>query len=351
LHAVAQGFAQGVVFKRPAALDHLASADLFVFDDSADLTRPVLSVSAVETASGIDRRQLLQYALSAPRHTCAEQSQALWRAAQDEGVEPLQVLAARLAGVSRYRDDAGRVIEVASGAYLQANQIDVPERFAPRAELGALRPLWVLREGELLGKVAFARKGEARAVSLLEAIKAHAPNARVLYVSSERDVDARALAASVGIETVYAGLTPLAKAELVRGTRRATVWIGDGTLEAAREPLQASTVSISMAAYEGGANADAADVWLGDAGAERLAFALSLARAHAERLARDYRTVYSVNLLGVAGAVVARITSLQIGLLSNAGTWVVYARRARALDRLAADAQATRERLIRALHP
>jgi len=350
LHAIAQGFAQGVVFKRPAALDHLASADVFIIDDSADLARPLLSVSAVETVSGVNKQLLLQYALSAPQHTGAEQSQALRSAAQDAGVEPLNVLAARFAGVSRYRDAAGRAIEVVSGAYLQSNKINVPKRFAPRGEVGVLRPLWVLRDGDLIGKVAFARKGEAIGVSLVKAIKAHVPSARIVYASRAKDADAQALAASVGIETVYAGLTPSQKAELVRGTPRATVWIGDGTPDASQESLRASTVSISLAAY-GAADDDAADVLLGEAGAEHLTSALSLAREHAKRLARDYRTVYSVNLLGVAGAVVARVTSLQVGLLSNAGTWLVYARHARALDKLAAEAESTRTRLTRALHP
>jgi len=350
LHAIARGFAQGVVFKRPAALDHLAAADVFIIDDSADLTQPLLSVSSLETASGVDKQLLLQYVLSAPQHTGAEQSQALWNAAQDAGVEPLGVLAARFAGVSRYRDAAGRAIEVVSGPYLQANKINVPKRFAPRGEVGALRPLWVLRDGELIGKVAFARKGEASGVSLIKAIKAHAPAARIIYASSAKDADAGALAASVGIETLYAGLTPQQKAQLIRDTPRATVWIGDGTAEAAREPMKASTVSISLAAHSG-SNADGADVLLGEAGATHLASALDLARAHARRLASDYRTVYSVNLLGTAGAIAARVTSLQIGLLSNAGTWLIYARHARALDKLAAEAESTRQRLTRALHP
>ncbi|HTU58121.1 MAG TPA: hypothetical protein VMF89_06800, partial [Polyangiales bacterium] len=352
LHAIAQGFAQGVVFKRPAALDHLANADVFIIDDSADLTRPRLSVSAVEAVSGVDKPLILQYALSAPQHTGAEQSHALWSAAQDAGVAPLGVLAARFAGVSRYRDAAGRSIEVVSGAYLQANKINVPKRFAPRGEVGALRPLWVLRDGELIGKVAFAHKGEAIGVSLIKAIKAHVANARIVYASSANDADVRALATSVGIETVYAGLTSTQKAQLIRDTPRATVWIGDGTAEAARESIQASTVSVSLAERGGsGEHDDAADVLLGEVGVEHLASALDLARAHATRLARDYRVVYSVNLLGVVGAAVARVTSLQAGLLSNAGTWLVYARHARALDKLAAEAESTRQRLTRALHP
>ena len=57
--------------------------------------------------------------------------------------------------------------------------------------------------------------------------------------------------------------------------------------------------------------------------------------AHAVRLERDYRTVYSVNLLGVGGAFVAGFSTLQVGLLSNFGAALVYVRRAWALNRLA----------------
>jgi cation transport ATPase len=350
LHALAEGFAQGVVFKRPAALDHLASAEVFVIDDSAEIDRPLLSVSGVETTSGMTKELLLQYALTAQQHAGTEQSRALVQAAQGPAVQAQTTLVARFAGVSRYRDTVGRAIEVASDAYLAANKVHVPKRFAQSAEQGPLRPMYVLRDGELIGRVLFARRGEAQGVSLVAAIKAHAPRARIVYASSAKDADAQAIAASVGIETVYAGLTAAQKVQLIRDTPRAAVWIGDGTREAAREPIQASAVSVSLA-QQLGAQEDAADVLLGDGSVAHFASALAAARAHAARLTRDYRTVYSVNLLGAAGAVVARVTSLQAGLLSNAGTLAVYVRQARALDELAATAEATRQRLTRALHP
>jgi cation transport ATPase len=357
LKAIAEGLQAGVVFKRPAAIDRLAQAELFVIDDSIDLARPRLSVAAIETNQGVSQEQLLQYAFSARQHSGREQSQALAAAAEAANVKALNTPVARFAGLSRYRAADGHTIEVATEPYLRASRVHVPKRLAQLHD-GAERPLWVLRNGDIIGKITFARRGAALGLQLVAALKAHAPRAQVLYLASGHDADVQALAASVGIDAAYAGLTQAQKAKLIRDTPRPSVWIGDGTSVAARESLQASAASVSLtwasAATTTGQHdllEDAADVLLGAGDSEQVATALGLAREHAVRLAADYRTVYSVNLLGVAGAIALRFTSLQAGLLSHAGTWLVYARHARALDRLASQAEATRQRLAYALHP
>ena len=54
-------------------------------------------------------------------------------------------------------------------------------------------------------------------------------------------------------------------------------------------------------------------------------------------------------LFGVAGAVLARFSSLQAGLLSNVGTGLIYARHARGLDRLVASVERQRALLVAAV--
>src|SRR3954453_4243947 len=73
------------------------------------------------------------------------------------------------------------------------------------------------------------------------------------------------------------------------------------------------------------------DVLLPQRGLEGFARTLELARAHEARLARDYRIVYALNLLTVSGALSSRLSGLSAGLLSNAGTALIYAQHALAL--------------------
>src|SRR6185436_4717259 len=115
LYTIAQGLQQGVLFKRPAAIDHLANAEVFFLDESIDLTQPQLAVSNVETAPGIRHEELLQYALTAQTQLSGAQRRALElaSAAKATSLKPLATLVGRFVGVSRFRDREGASIEVA----------------------------------------------------------------------------------------------------------------------------------------------------------------------------------------------------------------------------------------------
>jgi manganese/zinc-transporting P-type ATPase C len=61
--------------------------------------------------------------------------------------------------------------------------------------------------------------------------------------------------------------------------------------------------------------------------------------AHRGRLKSDYRTVYTANLLAVAGGFAAGFGSLQAGLTSNLGAALVFLGRLRGLARLSSRAE------------
>jgi cation-transporting P-type ATPase C len=350
LYGLAQGLQQGIVFKSAAALEALSQARVIAIDDSAPLTRSRVEVAAVKAARGGSRASVLQHAFTARQYADSPQSRALAEAAQAAGVSALAIPVARYAGVSRHRDDAGSSIEVATAHYLQSRKIQVPRPLSSLAEESSgAGPLWVLRNGSVVGVVTFAQQGKLLGEELVQTLKGADPRARLVYLSRAPEADVQALAAQLGFDVAYAGLSPASKAQLLRNTHK-TLWIGDGSDPDVREALAASAVSASLAPAERFA-LDGADVLLREDGIHQLPRALTLARAHASRLAWDYRGVYALNLLGVAGAIGSSVTSLQAGLLSNAGTWLIYARYARALDKLAKQAEVNRRRLELALHP
>jgi cation transport ATPase len=354
---------QGVLFRNPAALDRLVSADVYVIDDSAHLEQQRIEVASVLTVKGVSVELVVGYALAARRISRSEQSRALAAFASRTQTKPSKASAlARFAGVTRYRDGHGRAVEIATSQYLAASGIDVPASLQPiaqpRAKAAArrvqtdvshlphsLHPIWVLRDGEVIGVLSFEPGREHIGSQVVTALKLQNKRARIVYASGGAEADAQAIADKLGIEFSRAGLRPAAKADLIRGLGRQTIWIGDGSNPELREPIAASTVSISVGALSD-SRQDAADILLPQ-GLDAVPELIELGRAHERRLADDYRAVYTLNLLGVAGALLARFNSLQAGLLSNFATGLIYVRHARQLDRLAFRAEAERAQLKR----
>jgi cation transport ATPase len=352
LQALARGAQEGIFFRDPASLDRLGRADVYVIDDTAGLERRGIEVAAVRAVKGIAEGVIADYALAARETTGTDQSLVLATfTSGPTAARPKGESVRHHAGVARYRDHSGAAIEVATAQHVAASKIGVPPAFRqtlaqhamasePRSQIEvpaggpSLRPLWVSRNGEVIGVVSFARTGEMVGKRVVAAIKAQDGRARLVYLSRHGEAEAQALARALGIDSSYGALEQAAKADLIRGVRHPAVWVGDGTDPESREPIAASTVSVSVAGPRG-APQDLADILLTRKGLDGLPAAIDIARAHDLRLTRDYRTVYTANLLAVGGALSARLNALQTGLLSNVGTGLVYARHARALDRLA----------------
>jgi manganese/zinc-transporting P-type ATPase C len=362
LQGVAEGLQRGIWFRNPAALDRLANADVVVIDDTAELDRQGVEVAAVQTVDGVSTDVVLGYTLAAQGTSRSEQSRALSAfASKRNSAQPRLEAIRRDAGVTRYRDSLGSEIDIVSSSYVATSQLDVPERLqstlarrtearaqrvesAPANDPPALRSLWVLRDGAIIGVVAFARTGEFVARQSLAALRAQNKRARIVYVSSGGQAEAQGLAQRLGLDFSQGGLSAAAKADLIRGWGRAALWLGDGSDPNASKPIAASAVSVSLAPLSH-AREDAADILLPHTGLSGLAEAIELGRAHAQRLKKDYRAVYLANLLGATGAFVPGLTPLQVGLLSNVGTGFIYARHARRLDELVSAAEQKRARL------
>lgn len=361
LQAIARGSRRGILFKNLAALDRLARADVFVIDDTAGLERRQIE-ARVRALNGGSPESVLSLALAALDAAQGERGRALAAlAAQRQVVAPGAEGVERAAGVTRYRDRAGSTIELATAGYLAALQIKVPPALPdgpvpsevallraeppPREQEAALlRPLWVLREREVVGVVSFARTGVSVGRRVVAALREQRRRARILYLSRSGQPEVQAFADALGIEYSRGELARDRQAAFIRELGPGTVWVGDGADVEAREPIAASGLSISVAQLSRAPD-DAADVLLPLHGLASLPELLQLGDAHAQRLARDYRSVYTANLLGLAGAFGAGLNGLQVGLLSNLGTAVVYSRHAMALDSLASSIEAERARL------
>jgi cation transport ATPase len=253
--------------------------------------------------------------------------------------------------VIEYRDEKGSWIQVAAPAWITEQKIRIPKALAnavrksqsawenaakqiPHAE-PQLRPLWILRDGLLLGLVTFHRAGELEVSEVVGTLRARNPNARFLLISKSPQAEANALAAEIGIATALGGLSPKDKARTVRELGNRTMWIGNGADPDAADSIQASTVSISVAGA-GTVTSDKADIVLLQPTMRGLVTVRHLGRRHRAILKRSYRAVFAANLLCLGGAFFAEFTTLIVALVSNTGTGGVFAAQRRQLHSLAA---------------
>ncbi|ACK51761.1 E1-E2 ATPase-associated domain protein [Methylocella silvestris BL2] len=345
LHDLAEGLQRGIFFRDIGALDRLSATDIYVFDDGSGLERKQIEVAEVISAGSASADAILGYATAAFPVSQNERAYALLALSLERNAAiPAIRQRARHAGVIRYRDADDNVLEVATPAYAAASGLPIPPALAKAAgaSIGAadprrrraeggnpdeplLRPLLILKNGEALGAVTFRRHGKAEGTEVVAALKARNRRARFVYVSSQPQAAARAIAREAGIAAVYGDLDGAGKARIINRLGRRTMWIGDGASPLAGPCIEASTVSISTAGFASAA-ADAADIVLLAPGLQNLAPLRRIGRSHRARLEADYRALYIANLAGAAGGLLTGFGSLEAGLTSNAGTAYIYAR-------------------------
>jgi cation-transporting P-type ATPase C len=347
LHELGDGLRRGILFRHPAALSRLPATDIYVFDDVPALDRRRSQVSEIIAARGISSTEVLSYATSAFPSFQNERARALMEECIRDRA-PLREISqrTRCAGAVRYRDEQNRQIEICTAAYIGEQGLKVPRTIAeavavsssawdwqkksPRAKGKAaphaeppLRPLWVIRDRQVLGVVTFQRKGELEAVEVIATLKARNANARFVHISSRPQAEAEARAEKIGISTVHGGLNAEDKANVLASLGRRTMWIGDGTSPDAFLCVQASMVSISAA---GSATLpdDLASVVLLQSSLRGLVPLRRIGRRHRAQLKKTYRAVFAANLFCVAGAFLGGFTTLTVALISNSATGYVY---------------------------
>ncbi|MDD2867462.1 hypothetical protein [Neomegalonema sp.] len=321
----------GALFRRPEALERLSEADVVVLDESAPLIERPLEI-AEAAALGVREREVLAWA-------AAVLEAGLFTAKERRAVEPRGPIRRR-AGAAWYVDQAGRRIEIASEAYLLETGFEPATsplgRREAAGEAAPRPPVWVLRDGEAVGRIAF-REGAARpAREALERLRRSPGRAlRVLYLAQGDKAAAEALGAALGADHAFGGLSPQEKARFIRGLERKALWIGDGADPASAAALAVSHVSFSTAEPSAREAADALLL----SGLEGARAAREAAHRRRATVAADGGLITAANLLALAGAFRANFSGFQSGLASNAATGVVAARSLLRLERLRREAE------------
>ncbi len=332
--AISSGAAHGVLIKGGAALQTLSRVNVIAFDKTGTLTqgRPqVIRVRSIQCQTvnqpGITCdpcSELLALATAVERRSEHPLARAVTSHAADLGVEaryPAAEGVQSLVGRGVQGQVNGRRVLIGSHAYLDHAAPHSPtmcDELNQAARAGQTT-LTMSVDDRFAGYISVADTARAESQSVLA--KLHELGVReVVMLTGDDAATGRAVAASVGITNVRAGLLPEEKVAAIRELRipagRTVAMVGDGINDA--PALAAADVGIAMGGAGSPQAMETADVVLMADELTKLPFVLGLSRA-AMGIIR-FNVFFSVALkLIVFGLVLVGLGSMWMAVLADVG--------------------------------
>ncbi len=245
---VGRGASQGVLIKNADALERMEKVDTLVVDKTGTLTEGKPSVIEIVAAQGFDEAELLRLVASveaASEHPLAD---AIVAAAKARNLTLTEVSGFDSpTGKGALGTVEGKHIVIGNAAFLAEHGIAADAQ-GPRAETfrqDGATAIFAGIDGRLAGLFAIADAIKPTTQSAIDALKAD--GIHVVMLTGDNETTARAIAKSLGIDEVEAGVLPDGKARIVerlRGEGRVVAMAGDGVNDA--PALAAADIGIAM---------------------------------------------------------------------------------------------------------
>lgn len=245
--ASGRGAQAGVLFRDAAAIETLREIDTLVFDKTGTLTegKPVLT----ELRSfGPDRAETLALAAALERPSEHPLAAAIVAAAEGEGLEIPAVSGFQVAvgrGVSGRVN--GHDVAIGNARLMEDERVDASaaHEAAAKARAKGATVMFLAVDGRLAALLSLADAVKPSTKPALDAL--HAAGVRLVMLTGDNEVTAKAVASSLPIDEVHAGASPEDKAHLVsafkaKGSKVAMA--GDGVNDA--PALAAADIGIGM---------------------------------------------------------------------------------------------------------
>lgn len=227
----------GLLVRDRRGLEEARELDTVVFDKTGTLTLGEHRVVDLAVADGIAEPEALRIASGVETESEHPIARGIVRSAEERGIEIPSAASFRAipgTGVAAMVD--GYEYRVGGPALLEAERAQIPDKLQKKADDAATRgqaAIYLLRDGEALAvfAVADAVREESR-----EAVRAlHERGIEVAMLTGDAQAVADAVAAELGIDTVFAEVLPEDKAakiqELQRQGKRVAM-VGDGVNDA-----------------------------------------------------------------------------------------------------------------------
>ena len=309
---IGKGAERGILIKSAEALETAHRVDVVVLDKTGTVTEGRLSV--IETvAASISQDELLRLAASIERRSEHPVGRAVVEASERVGAgwaAPTDVRALPGLGIEGTVD--GTRVVIGSLKLIEHSGLPVPEDIeasADRLERQGRTLLYVGSGGEVKGLFALSDSPRADSKAAVELLRNK--GIEVVMLTGDRERTARAVAAQVGIDRVFAEVLPGEKADIVsrlQAEGKTVAMVGDGINDA--PALARADVGIAV-----GTGTDIAmessDITLVGAGLTSVAAAIDLSRATMRTIRQNlfWAFAYNVVLIPIAAGVLYPVFS------------------------------------------
>ncbi|MEA2887915.1 MAG: P-type Cu+ transporter [Bradyrhizobium sp.] len=245
---IGRGAQAGILIRDAQALEQLERIDTLVIDKTGTLTEGKPKVVAVIPAAGVDENELLRLAASVERGSDHPLARAILDAAQLRGLA--------LSDVRDFASPSGKGAtarvdgkSVALGNVALMRELNIATRdldsVAENARLEGATAIYVAIEGRAAGVIAIADPVKSSAQAALRALRKD--GLRIVMLTGDNATTANAVAKSLRIDEIEAGVLPERKSEVVQRLRRQgrrVAMVGDGVNDA--PALAAADIGIAM---------------------------------------------------------------------------------------------------------
>lgn len=298
----------GVIVKGTPAIEMLGSARTVLFDKTGTLTVGTPEIRDVVTTDGLDAAELLRLAASVDQLSAHVLAEALVEAARDAALELAQPQAVHEQpgqGIAGLVD--GRQVAVGSRVFVRGAGVSPEEVSGAVAQTGfgsGETNVLVGVDGHLAGVIVMADELRPDAEAAVQRLREEGIR-HVAMVSGDRRSVAERAGRTLGLDRVYAELSPEEKLDIVRRLRadeelRPVVMVGDGVNDA--PALAVADVGIAVGAAGATVSSETADAVITVDRIDRVADAVHAGR-RALQIARQ--SVLAGMGLSIAAMVVA----------------------------------------------
>ena len=285
----------GVLFKTAEAMENTKHIDTIVLDKTGTITNGRPEVTEFVVAEGYEHRRIVSLAAAAESQSEHPVATAITAYGNDEKlpVESFEAIPGQ--GIRAVVD--GTNLLIGTRKLLNEANISFVEADASELESQGKTVMFIGVDGIYAGLIAVAdtvKDSSAEAIAEMKKLGLH-----VVMLTGDQERTARAIAAQVGIDEVFAGVLPTEKADVVaklKADGRRVAMAGDGLNDA---PALA-TADVGMAMGTGTAIAmEAADITLMQGDLMRVVDAIQMSRLTVRNIKQNLFWALAYNSVGI----------------------------------------------------
>jgi Cd2+/Zn2+-exporting ATPase len=316
LVAIAAGARQGILFRGGVAIENLASVNQVAFDKTGTLTKGSLVVSRIAALDSQTEDSVLRLASSVAQFSTHPLARAIVREADNRKMASLE--AKDFQNIPGFGMEAwvnGEMLIMGSRRLLRDRGVSLPA-----TEPSSEAEVWIASTSAL-GLISLRDEVRPAAKRVIDFLKQRGMS--VTLLTGDRLTVAQNVAAQVGIEDLYAELSPQAKLQCIHDWRVAgkkVAMVGDGINDA--PSLTAADVSIGMGARGSDAALEQADIILMHDKIENVEQAFRLSQRARGVIRQNIAISLGVIFVLIVSALAEKI-NLTAGVIGHEGSTVI----------------------------